>query len=1331
MLFVLFFALSGIFAQGALEEFVLNRTGVIPGEKESEESYFIWFDDLAEGGIIKSGVLQMGDSSLTLLPGLNGEDWSVPNGNFQGHEREGRVANAYKAGNRPKDCNDYQSLPESGTALIFDAAENGTLTVYFWSGSFLRATDFEDGKNVGIKESEVGAPFLSLKAEEGHQYVLSTTGKTNNCGYIAVSFIKDQPVEVKIDSWDVQSKSDLSSLDIYITDHNLLTQDAVIKNGDKSIALSKGHTYDISTSDGGFLATVGSGETSFVAGGSPIRVTITEVPDVSISGSFTGLDSSSVKGIKFVNILTGATTEGEVNGNAYKASVKPGEYKTVVDSDEVYTKDRVSAKENTENKNDVYLESLIKNRYVLPEELESEHTALKLNGITPNNATSVRGNQGSQVVVPVSGKQKVQAAGWYSGKWDINGKDEKSADSSSNANNPVISTYITDGNESEVTVNILGEGANYLYWITVDDIYPFMSQISVPGDFDTLKDALYAVRNMENRPEGEEGRVEIILNDDVMEQVVVDVPYVTLNGNGHELTWYYGQTYKYYSIDENGLYDESLFQDKYSKNEGSTSLWGGVLIVRGDNFILDNATVRNTFNYEVTDKEIEDGVEPINMPERVKGANVSDFNFKERSNAFYIDADNIEVKNSKILSSQDTFGRNGTQNYNYHVYVKDSTIGGNVDYICGEFTAVFDNVKLEWKTYTNSTGDNLKIGYIVAPKTSPYYFIDSEIVSDNPDISPIGYFGRTWGASSNASFINVETNAMINQDGWGEMNQGDFESAKFFESGNKSDGKDISITNKGKELDSDTLSILLGDEIITQVLGGWIPSSYEMKDKSDMPTLFIVGDSTACNYAPTSDASYYYKRVGFGTALSDYAKDVKVNNLALSGRSSKSFTLEGNYQVLLNTMKEGDALLIVFGHNDEKIEDATRGTLPGGTKESAGTFKNSLYENYIKPAEEKGVFVVLGTPIVRRPDNGVFSDSQLHRANGGDYAQDVRDLGNELGIPVLDLTAMTENLYKELGPENTRYLHAWSSSKPTSVDNTHLNSLGAKAVAYLIAEAAAANDLTKPYVKEGISRPNEKDIKVNPDYVEPSTNDPEDIVSALWTGLPEGWYGSVFGDVGGAGKIQAEADPTQLSIDSATGRPYFDISVGDNGTVHLRAGSTSDGTSAVTSVGKIASTSDGLAMYFRPVDAGMNFEISGDITVLQAAANNQVAFGAIVSDMVKIDTYVGEYYSYVAASPLRLARAADTDSSTGANSGYARIDGVLTYGPENILEKVNPGDKFSVSIKKVGNKFTTSVNGTEATFTLDMAGTVYAGFFVSRCAEINVDNIKFNNEVTE
>ncbi|MFR2511731.1 MAG: hypothetical protein ACLS9K_06695 [Lachnospira eligens] len=46
----------------------------------------------------------------------------------------------------------------------------------------------------------------------------------------------------------------------------------------------------------------------------------------------------------------------------------------------------------------------------------------------------------------------------------------------------------------------------------------FKSEINVPGDYDTLNEASDAILGMQNRPEGEAGRVTINLTSDVFEQ---------------------------------------------------------------------------------------------------------------------------------------------------------------------------------------------------------------------------------------------------------------------------------------------------------------------------------------------------------------------------------------------------------------------------------------------------------------------------------------------------------------------------------------------------------------------------------------------------------------------------------------------------------------------------------------------------------------------------------------------------------------------------------------------------------------------------------------------
>lgn len=74
-----------------------------------------------------------------------------------------------------------------------------------------------------------------------------------------------------------------------------------------------------------------------------------------------------------------------------------------------------------------------------------------------------------------------------------------------------------------------------------------------------------------------------------------------------------------------------------------------------------------------------------------------------------------------------------------------------------------------------------------------------------------------------------------------------------------------------------------------------------------MSTLWVIGDSTVSSF----EDKYYYPRYGYGTMLDKYLNDnVKVVNIALSGRSSKSYLSEPEYNTLINGMKQGDYLLI-------------------------------------------------------------------------------------------------------------------------------------------------------------------------------------------------------------------------------------------------------------------------------------------------------------------------------------------------------------------------------------------------------------------------------------
>lgn len=473
--------------------------------------------------------------------------------------------------------------------------------------------------------------------------------------------------------------------------------------------------------------------------------------------------------------------------------------------------------------------------------------------------------------------------------------------------------------------------------------------------------------------------------------------------------------------------------------------------------------------------------------------------------------------------------------------------------------------------------------------------------------------------------------------------------------------------------------------------------------------IFVVGDST---YSSFSD-SYYFPRYGIGTRLQDYldSKKVEVVNLAMSGRSSKSFTTEANYQTLKNNIKKGDFLIIGFGHNDEKAEK-DRYTNPNGSKEEAGSFKNSLYENYIRLALDKKATPILCTPIVRRSPVNAYEGSYVHITNdvdgfpGGDYPKAIRELGAETRTLVIDLTQITKDRYEKLGDAETAKFHAQLSNKPTSVDNTHLNYYGAAVVAYdVVTEAAKGNKKFSKLVNKNAAAPTEDLLALakNPDYVIPKYSEfvpAEDASKNFKTTAP--WYGTVFGDIGGSDKI--------------SNTDLFEI-VEDNGKVLMHSG-TKDGSK---NSGKIAASSDGVAFYFQKIDISKDFTLKATAKVLNVAKNNQVAFGLMVRDDVYIDKNDNTIASdYVAVGGYRFA-------STPIATSYSRIDTALTP-TAAVSQTIAKDTVVELSITKKGNVYTVkcgsdpAVEYTAALNNVD-ASNVYAGLFTARCAYIEFSNI--------
>lgn len=497
------------------------------------------------------------------------------------------------------------------------------------------------------------------------------------------------------------------------------------------------------------------------------------------------------------------------------------------------------------------------------------------------------------------------------------------------------------------------------------------------------------------------------------------------------------------------------------------------------------------------------------------------------------------------------------------------------------------------------------------------------------------------------------------------------------------------------------ISCLLSALLLLVMSIGW--SVMAMADDavnkdSSKPTVWIIGDSTVSSFAD----NYYYPRYGWGTQIDKYLDGTyEVKNIALSGRSSKSYVNDKEYKELTAGMKQGDYLLIGFGHNDEKAE-ADRYTDPNGDYKTAGSFANSLYENYIKPAQAAGTTVILCTPIVRRTATAEWSDSNLHITKdsgdfkGGDYAQSIRNLGKELNIPVVDMSKMTKELYDTLGPDETVNLHAWTSSKATSVDNTHTNIYGGTYNAYLVTKTI--KELGVAGISEHITAkeaPVKADVlKSNPDYKEAEYSG-ELKQSELWKDAGV-FKGSIFGDIGG--------DPNLI-------KDKFILEGNEDGSIHI----------AVNGKGKISSTTDGMAMYYYKVPADSNFVITANATVNSINKHNQVAFGLMARDAMYIDvndkSALGDY---VAAGSIQQ----------GTANCFKRKDGALGYGGK-LENPVEAGKTYALKIESNSDGYACTFGdnaaisgGFDFKLTSIDADYVYVGLFVARQADVTFSDIK-------
>ena len=188
----------------------------------------------------------------------------------------------------------------------------------------------------------------------------------------------------------------------------------------------------------------------------------------------------------------------------------------------------------------------------------------------------------------------------------------------------------------------------------------------------------------------------------------------------------------------------------------------------------------------------------------------------------------------------------------------------------------------------------------------------------------------------------------------------------------------------------------------------------------------VVGDSTVCDYPEQSPSR------GWGQFIAGYFDDsVKVVNLAASGRSTKTFLAEKRWEKTL--AEKPQVVLIQFGHNDSHAKEKPEAT------EAATDYRENL-RRYVDDARGIGARPVLITPMHRRnwkPD-GTLDDILQP------YADAMKAVAAEKKVPLIDLHAMSRELYLKLGEQKA------AEFANAATDHTHFGEKGAKAMAELV-----------------------------------------------------------------------------------------------------------------------------------------------------------------------------------------------------------------------------------------------------------------------------------------
>ena len=234
-------------------------------------------------------------------------------------------------------------------------------------------------------------------------------------------------------------------------------------------------------------------------------------------------------------------------------------------------------------------------------------------------------------------------------------------------------------------------------------------------------------------------------------------------------------------------------------------------------------------------------------------------------------------------------------------------------------------------------------------------------------------------------------------------------------------------------------------------MGGSFPGMMGPRRQEGKPVVFLAGDSTCANGFGNDPNSLW----GWGSFFGEYLTDaISVNNMAVSGLSSRTYFDNGQWGRLRDGIQQGDFVIIQFGHNDMSPlgTGRARGTMDGvsDTPQNVVMEKDGSHQDVysfghyirmmVRQAKLRGA-----TPIIVSPTPQNRWDGGRIQRFTQTYNAWCREVAQQEGVAFVDLNDICATEYDKMGRSK--------AEKEYFADVVHTREHGARFYCELLSKA--------------------------------------------------------------------------------------------------------------------------------------------------------------------------------------------------------------------------------------------------------------------------------------